>query len=97
MATQSHIIPVVTSQVKYAQLMTKIQAMKLEPELKKLLKDLSLVVSNSVSEVNDRVNQGQAAGADANKPNAGFPSRIWFSTDTGKLFVDNGTAWIQIN
>jgi len=97
MATQSHIIPVVTSQEKYAQLISRLRDMKLEPEVKKLLSDFALIVNDSISTTNSRINQGVAAGADANKPNAGFPSRIWFSTDTGKLFVDNGSAWIQIN
>ncbi len=32
-------------------------------------------------------------GLDANKPTAGVPGRLYFSTDTDRLYRDNGTSW----
>jgi hypothetical protein len=32
----------------------------------------------------------------ANRPSAGFSGRIFISTDTSQIFVDNGTSWVLI-
>jgi hypothetical protein len=32
-------------------------------------------------------------GLDANKPTAGIEGRLYYATDTGKLYRDNGTSW----
>jgi hypothetical protein len=32
----------------------------------------------------------------ANRPTAGFSGRIFISTDTSQIFVDNGTSWVLI-
>jgi hypothetical protein len=31
-----------------------------------------------------------------NRENAGYTSRAFFATDTGQLFLDNGTSWVEL-
>ncbi len=35
-------------------------------------------------------------GNDADKPSAGYSGRLYFATDTGILYRDNGTSWVAI-
>jgi hypothetical protein len=35
------------------------------------------------------------SGLDANRPAAGTAGNVYFSTDTGRFYVDTGTAWVQ--
>jgi hypothetical protein len=43
-------------------------------------------------------NQGQApailTGVNANKPTAGQIGRLYYSTDTNTIYIDNGSAWV---
>lgn len=47
---------------------------------------------------NDVKNQGQApamiTGLDENKPAAGQKGRLYYSTNTNTIYLDNGTAWV---
>jgi len=36
------------------------------------------------------------ADVEANRPTAGTKDRYFYATDTGKLYYDNGTSWIEI-
>jgi hypothetical protein len=35
-------------------------------------------------------------GLDANKPTPGINGRLYYATDTGKLYRDNGTSWVYL-
>jgi hypothetical protein len=35
------------------------------------------------------------AGLEANRPAAGSAGNVYFATDTGRFYVDTGTAWVQ--
>ena len=59
-------------------------------------------IRNLPAELNLRViNDGNIknleAGADANKPAAGTPNKVYFSTDTGSIYYDNGTQWVLLS
>lgn len=35
------------------------------------------------------------SGTEANRPAASTPGNVYFATDTGRFFVDTGTAWVE--
>ena len=35
-------------------------------------------------------------GTDASKGNAGLAGRVFFTTDNGKIYMDNGSSWIEV-
>ena len=35
-------------------------------------------------------------GTDASKGNAGLEGRLFFTTDDGKIYIDSGSAWVEV-
>lgn len=57
---------------------------------------ISAGVISATSSALGAINQVIMEGLDASKPTAGTQGRLYFTTDTGKIYYDNGTAWVLV-
>lgn len=69
----------------------------LPAELRQFLRAQQHASQQDWATIGDVVTGMVMVGPLAQQPSAGNAGRFYFATDSNKLFVDNGQAWIQVN
>lgn len=65
-------------------------------EVPAYLKAQQALLQQAQSRLSNVINSLSMVGTAAEQPPAGQAGRFYFAADTIHLFIDNGTAWVQL-